>query len=287
MKIKFLLFLFYLTSFFSFSQVKITGEWQGIMFENSDSLKKGEPVYFSFYLVNGILEGKFRQEIYGETTYIVSELLGYGNAKKEISFNLNKFSKNSKKGLESCLLKFDLFYNDTSGYMEGVYSSLKCQELKGKIILYKSVFEFKDSNIPLVSHSWIDRFISDLENGLSSPDMRKIELKEFLFETIYFDYDKDDIKQEYHNYLLKIVKILKSHSDIRVKIEGNTDSDGSDNYNIDLSKRRAEALIIFFQTQGLMRDRIVLDYKGEKNPIDSNKTKEGKKRNRRVDFKFI
>ena len=41
MKIKFLLFLFYLTSFFSFSQVKITGEWQGIMFENSDSLKKG------------------------------------------------------------------------------------------------------------------------------------------------------------------------------------------------------------------------------------------------------
>ena len=117
--------------------------------------------------------------------------------------------------------------------------------------------------------------------------MRKIELKEFLFETIYFDYDKDDIKQEYHNYLLKIVKILKSHSDILVKIEGNTDSDGSDNYNIDLSKRRAEALIIFFQTQGLMRDRIVLDYKGERNPVESNKTKEGKKKNRRVDFEFI
>ena len=190
MKIKLLFFLFNIISLFSFSQVKITGEWQGIMYQSSDSLKKGKPVYFSFYLVNGILEGKFRQEIYGETTYIVSELLGYGNAKKEISFNLNKFSKNSKKGLESCLLKFDLFYNDTSGYMEGVYSSLKCQELKGKIILYKSVFEFKDSNIPLVSHSWIDRFISDLENGLSSPDMRKIELKEFLFETIYFDYDK-------------------------------------------------------------------------------------------------
>ena len=140
MKIKLLFFLFNIISLFSFSQVKITGEWQGIMYQSSDSLKKGEPVYFSFYLVNGILEGKFRQEIYGETTYIVSELLGYGNAKKEISFNLNKFSKNSKKGLESCLLKFDLFYNDTSGYMEGVYSSLKCQELKGKIILYKSVF---------------------------------------------------------------------------------------------------------------------------------------------------
>ena len=287
MKIKLLLFLFYLTSLFSFSQVKITGEWQGIMFQNSDSIKNSKPVYFSFYLLNGILEGKFRQEIYGETSYISSELLGAGNAKKEISFNLNKFSKNSKKELESCLLKFDLFYNDTTGYMEGVYSSLKCQELKGKIILYKSVFEFKESNTPLVSHSWIDRFISDLENGLSSPDMRKIELKEFHFETIYFDYDKDDIKQEYRNYLLKIVKILKSHSDIRVKIIGNTDSDGEDNYNDDLSKRRAEALIIFFQTQGLMRDRIVLDYKGEKNPIDSNKTIEGKKRNRRVDFEFI
>jgi outer membrane protein OmpA-like peptidoglycan-associated protein len=287
MKIKLLLFLFYITSLFSFSQVKITGEWQGLMFQNSDSLKKGKPVYFSFYLVNGILEGKFRQEIYGEASYISSDLLGSGNAKKEISFSLNKFSKNSNKELVSCSLKFDLIYNDTTGYLEGVYSSLKCQELKGKIILYKSVFEFKESNTPLVSHSWIDRFISDLENGLSSPDMRQIELKEFRFETLYFDYDKDYIKQEYRNYLLKIVKILKSHSDIRVKIVGNTDSDGSDNYNIDLSKRRAEALIIFFQTQGLMRDRIVLDYKGEKNPIDSNKTKEGKKRNRRVDFEFI
>jgi len=287
MKIKLLLFLFNLIGLFSFSQVKITGEWQGLMFQNLDSLKKGKPVYFSFYLVNGILEGKFRQEMYGETSYISSDLLGTGNAKKEISFSLNKFSKNSNTELVSCSFKFDLIYNDTTGYLEGVYSSLKCQELKGKIILYKSVFEFKESNTPLVSHSWIDRFISDLENGLSSPDMRKIELKEFRFETLYFDYDKDYIKQEYRDYLLKIVKILKSHSDIRVKIVGNTDSDGSDNYNIDLSKRRAEALIIFFQTQGLMRDRIVLDYKGEKNPIGSNKTKEGKKRNRRVDFEFI
>ena len=65
MKIKLLLFLFYLTSLFSFSQVKITGEWQGLMFQNSDSIKNSKPVYFSFYLLNGILEGKFRQEIYG------------------------------------------------------------------------------------------------------------------------------------------------------------------------------------------------------------------------------
>ena len=84
-----------------------------------------------------------------------------------------------------------------------------------------------------------------------------------------------------------MIRVIKSHSDLRIKITGHTDSDGSDEYNEDLSQRRAESLVNFFVRNGMQRDRIVIDFKGEKEPVGSNKTDEGKQSNRRVDFSFI
>jgi len=81
--------------------------------------------------------------------------------------------------------------------------------------------------------------------------------------------------------------MILSHSDLRILVIGHTDSDGSDHYNKSLSKRRAESIIQFFTNSGLRRDRIVIDFKGESSPVESNKTTEGRSRNRRVDFRFI
>ena len=287
MKIKFLLFLFYLTSFFSLSQVKITGEWQGIMFENSDSIKKSKPVYFSFYLVNGLLEGKFRQEIYGTDEFSIAQLTGKSSSKNKINFQLKKYSKNSSFQLYNCLLKFNLTYNEKNGYLEGDYECIKNTSIKGKIILFRAQFIFNETPFNLVSHNWIDRFIFDIEHGISSQERRLSELKEFKFESIYFESDKSFIKGEFEEYLMSVVKILFSHSDIRIKIIGNTDSDGSDDYNEKLSKRRAETIMEYLLVQGIKKERIEYGFKGEKKPIKSNKTGEGKKKNRRVDFEFF
>ena len=84
-----------------------------------------------------------------------------------------------------------------------------------------------------------------------------------------------------------MTKIILGHSDLRIKIIGNTDSDGSDRFNENLSLRRAESLTQYFENRGLKRDRILIEYHGEKNPADSNKTAEGRRKNRRVEFKFI
>jgi outer membrane protein OmpA-like peptidoglycan-associated protein len=54
-----------------------------------------------------------------------------------------------------------------------------------------------------------------------------------------------------------------------------------------LSKRRAQKIIDFFTQNGLRRDRIVIDFKGELHPVESNTTDDGKRLNRRVDFSFI
>ena len=50
---------------------------------------------------------------------------------------------------------------------------------------------------------------------------------------------------------------------------------------------RANAITAYFVRQGLKADRLVIDFKGERSPIDSNSNAKGKQRNRRVDFEFI
>ena len=287
MKIKLLFFLFNLIALFSSSQVKITGEWQGIMMQNTDSIKNGKPVYFSFYLVNGLLEGKFRQEIYGKTAYSIAHLTGKSSSKNKISFQLKNYSKNNSDQLYNCLLNFELAYNEKNGYLEGKYICQKNTQINGKIMLFRAQFVFNEASVNLVSHNWIDRFIFDIEHGLSSQEQRIAELKKFKFESIYFESDKYLIMPEFDEYLMSLIKILMSHSDIRIKVIGNTDSDGSDAYNQKLSEKRAQAIMEFLINNGVKKERIEFEFRGEKKPVKSNKTGEGKKKNRRVDFEFI
>ena len=123
--------------------------------------------------------------------------------------------------------------------------------------------------------------------GYLAPKIRAYERDNFKFEPIYFDYDQSIIKSDYHLFLNKLIRVINGHSDLRIKVTGHTDSDGSDEYNIALSKRRSEAIIQYFQMNGLDRDKVKIDFKGEKEPVESNQTKQGKQKNRRVDFSFI
>jgi outer membrane protein OmpA-like peptidoglycan-associated protein len=126
-----------------------------------------------------------------------------------------------------------------------------------------------------------------LLKGRKAPEIQELERKNFQFQPIYFDHNKAEIKPEFYNYLAKMARVVNGHSDLRIKIIGHTDADGSDIYNIDLSARRAKAIQEYFLKCGLESFKLVIDFKGEKMPIDNNQTSEGKQHNRRVDFQFI
>ena len=286
MKILFFILLFFVGALNFKAQFTFSGKWQGIIVRNADVWQNGQPIYFDFEVVNNLLDGKCRNETYGTTEYHVFNLGGKLEANRNLTIFQKSILKESTKSTNPCFLNFQFEYNYLSGYLEGTFDS-KCPNEKGKIILYKSKFDFNEKPEPLQAHSWFDRFVNDLKEGLSSPEQRLIELRNFKFDPIYFDYDKYEIKPEYHEYLRKMIKMVKSHSDLRIKITGHTDADGSDKYNNQLSKKRAQALIRFFENNGLEKSRIVIDFKGEKHPVDSNKTPEGKQKNRRVDFSFI
>ncbi|UCG43775.1 MAG: OmpA family protein [candidate division WOR-3 bacterium] len=102
---------------------------------------------------------------------------------------------------------------------------------------------------------------------------------------VYFDFDKATIKPESRPALEDAAKILNENPDIRVEIQGHTDSKGSNEYNQNLSERRAQSVVNFLVTQlSIDRARLVARGYGEVMPIATNDTDEGRALNRRVEF---
>ncbi len=106
------------------------------------------------------------------------------------------------------------------------------------------------------------------------------ELKE---SSIYFDVDKDTIRQVSFAVLDRLVEVAKKCPDVQVEIGAHTDSDGAPAYNQDLSERRAKAVLDYMKVRIDTTKYTAAGY-GQAMPIASNETDEGKQKNRRVEF---
>jgi OOP family OmpA-OmpF porin len=100
---------------------------------------------------------------------------------------------------------------------------------------------------------------------------------------IHFDTAKWDIKPESLPKVEKFAQFLLKNKGSLVRIEGHTDSRGSDNYNMVLSKKRAESVRKKLIELGVSPSRLTAVGKGEKEPIATNKTAEGMAKNRRIE----
>lgn len=129
--------------------------------------------------------------------------------------------------------------------------------------------------------------ISNIRIAEAGADMRSKFLTEGKLVThgILFDVNSDKIKPESYGTLKEISKVLTENADVKVKIVGHTDSDGTDAANLDLSKRRAASVKTALSKEfGIDEGRMETDGKGEAEPIDKNTSPEGKANNRRVEF---
>src|SRR5690554_716398 len=130
-------------------------------------------------------------------------------------------------------------------------------------------------------------YISNIRFTTASPDMRSKLLTEgkIVSHGIYFDSGSDKIKPESYGTLKEIAKVLTENPDVKIKIVGHTDSDGADDLNLELSKKRAASVKTALTNDfGIDASRMETDGMGESQPISGNNTPEEKANNRRVEF---
>ena len=101
---------------------------------------------------------------------------------------------------------------------------------------------------------------------------------------VLFDINSAEVKSEAYPMLNDTILILKKNPDLKIEIDGHTDKTGSAAYNMALSLKRAEAIKAFFVSRGIDPKRLSTKGFGFTKPVASNKTKEGRAKNRRVEF---
>ncbi|WP_297909412.1 OmpA family protein [uncultured Parabacteroides sp.] len=105
-------------------------------------------------------------------------------------------------------------------------------------------------------------------------------------DAIHFDFSKSTIKSESYEYLDKLATTL-IRMNKRIEVKGHTDSVGSDDFNMNLSKERAEAVVEYLVQKGISRDKLTYSYYGKSKPLTTNSTDEGRAMNRRVEFTIL
>ncbi len=109
-------------------------------------------------------------------------------------------------------------------------------------------------------------------------------LKLSIDSEVSFDFDSARIKPAFRHSLDKLADVLRKYNRTVVHIVGHTDSTGSAAYNLDLSRRRAEAVADYLASRGVPRDRLRTEGRGESEPRATNATEAGRQLNRRVEI---
>jgi outer membrane protein OmpA-like peptidoglycan-associated protein len=106
----------------------------------------------------------------------------------------------------------------------------------------------------------------------------------FTLSDVVFDVDSDELNRGGERSVTRIAETLKKYPKGHILIEGYTDSTGSDEYNAQLSERRAKAVKSLFVKEGIPEDRIRTEGYGEEYPVANNDTPQGRQLNRRVEI---
>ncbi len=133
--------------------------------------------------------------------------------------------------------------------------------------------------------SYMDKQAAEIEKDIDGAEVERVgEGIKITFDSgIVFDVNKSDLKSQFQGELSELAVILKKYEDTEILLEGHTDATGSDEYNLELSKKRAQSVSNFLAGQGVTVNRFTIMGYGESQPIADNETTAGRQQNRRVE----
>ncbi|MFY0692474.1 MAG: OmpA family protein [Paracoccaceae bacterium] len=134
----------------------------------------------------------------------------------------------------------------------------------------------------------LDRQAEDLRRDIDNEDVGIVntgsELRVTMPQDLLFDVDSTALRPDLRSDLTALAGNLNDYPDTTVMVIGHTDSTGSDDYNYDLSDRRAAVVAYELRTNGVTPGRIEAFGRGESQPVASNESEYGRSQNRRVEI---
>jgi outer membrane protein OmpA-like peptidoglycan-associated protein len=136
---------------------------------------------------------------------------------------------------------------------------------------------------------YMDRQAAELERDLQTAKIERIgEGIKITFESgLLFAVDDASLSTTARADLADLAGVLQKYDDTNILIEGHTDSTGPEQYNEELSRRRADAVASYLAMQGVMRPRMSVMGYGESQPVADNATEAGRSANRRVEVAIM
>lgn len=123
-------------------------------------------------------------------------------------------------------------------------------------------------------------------NGMEEREADPLEWKPLPAKLVYFDYDKSLLKPEGKAAIQRNVQFLKAHPNARILIEGHCDERGTDEYNLALGERRANAIVKYMGELGISASRVTTKSWGEERPVALGHSEESWWQNRRGEMFF-
>jgi outer membrane protein OmpA-like peptidoglycan-associated protein len=136
---------------------------------------------------------------------------------------------------------------------------------------------------------YMDKQAAEMRRDLEGAKVERVgEGIKITFDSgLLFDVDKSTLRETSQANLIDLARILNKYPDTNILMEGHTDSTGPEDYNLKLSKERAEAVAFFLAEHEVSSGRFSVKGYGESQPIATNDTAEGRQQNRRVDVAIM
>ena len=133
--------------------------------------------------------------------------------------------------------------------------------------------------------NYMDKQAAEIERDIQGAKVERVGegIKITFSSGILFDVDKANLKDGYKAELAELSTILNKYGDTNILLAGHTDATGGDEYNLELSKRRAQSVADYLNSQNVDSVRFTTEGYGKTQPIASNDTAEGRAQNRRVE----
>jgi outer membrane protein OmpA-like peptidoglycan-associated protein len=134
--------------------------------------------------------------------------------------------------------------------------------------------------------NYMDKQAEEMQNDISGAKIERVgEGIKITFDSgILFASNSSTLEYQAKTNIDKLAVILNKYPDTNILVTGHTDSDGSDQFNQTLSEQRAKSVADYSKSQGVSSSRLSIIGLGEKEPLATNETVEGKRQNRRVEI---